>query len=132
MSIQFFPSIGDTSTEFISYAIKRVIFRLVRRAHLTTKFLNAIGRRLGSPSDMFRAGVFSSHRWFWPFLDRLMQALKLLAHRKLPHNSTNNKQQGHDLEYPDQLFSMCGITLFVFVDPLLPRNFIEFAIVRWR
>ena len=34
-----------------------------------------------------------------------------------------------DPEYPDQLFSIRGITLFVFVDPLLPRDFIQFPLL---
>src|SRR5262249_54764377 len=55
----------------------------------------------------------------------------LLVHGKQPNNGTNNKQHRHELEYSDQLFSICGITFFVFLDPLLPRNFTEFAIVRW-
>jgi len=58
--------------------------------------------------------------------------LKLLVHGKLPNNNSNDKQQGHEPKYPDQLFSICGITLFVSLDPFLPRNFIEFVILKWR
>jgi len=131
MNIQFFPSLGHTRMEFISYAIQRVIFRLVYCAPLTPKFLNAIGVSSSRRLICFEQVSFLLANGFAHFLTCPF-TLKLLAHRKLSNYSTNNKQQGHEPEYPDQLFSMCGITLFVFVDPVLPRNFIEFAVVRRR
>jgi len=77
-------------------------------------------RRLGSHFDMVRADVISLRICFCPFPDcaycRLRNYLFTVS-CQTKTATTSNKD----------IFSICGITVFISLDPLLPCNFVEFV-----
>jgi hypothetical protein len=54
MSVQFFPSVGNTSTKFIGYAIQRVILRLVHCEQASFLFADGLAHFLTVPLAGFQ------------------------------------------------------------------------------